>query len=293
MADAYGIRGGGEPLFFFYDCEATGLRVGRDVIIEVAAVLHTKDLRHSVRGSQEFSSLCRSSKELHPKAQQLTGLTKHDLRHEPKVKDVLHSFFDWISRTVDDVSKMEEKVYTPVLAAHSGHRLDFPLLFTAVRKLKLQREFDSLNLHYADTFSVFRHADVAEKNKLEKFGLKDVYTAFFGNAMDGHRALVDARALCRIFSEAAPAVELVAILKQYIQSREGAEIVREQIRHFRDANIKVPKAIELLQKKITYEDLQMQSQISEASFSRYLKEKCGISDPEEELLEHFKGLRLD
>lgn len=298
MASGFGISGGGEPLFFFYDCEATGLHVGWDVIIEVAAVLYTKDLDPGLRELHEFSSLCRSSKVLHPEAELLTGLTKEALKNEPKVRDVLNWFFDWIKETVKKVSTLEGRAYIPVLAAHGGHMLDFPLLTTAVRKIgvknpDLQRKFDKLNLHYADTLSVFKQPDVAEKNKLETFRLKDIYKALLGCPLDGHRALEDAKALHRIFSEAKPADELVTTLRNYIQSKEGKEIVRQQIRRFKDAKIKVPKAVELLQKKITYEDLQTQSQKSEESFIRFLKEKCGIADPDRELVEHFKGLSLD
>lgn len=82
-------------------------------------------------------------------------------------------------------------------------------------------------------------------------------------------------------------------LRLYIQSKEGREIARQQIRQFREANISVPKAIELLQGRITYEDLRAQSKKSEEHFIRFLKEKCGIADPDEKLLKHFNELSLD
>lgn len=240
----------------------------------------------------KFSSLCRSSKELHPEAERLTGLTKEALRNEPKVHDVLNRFFDWIKENG------KRRAYVPVLAAHGGNKLDFPMLDTAVRKIgvknpNLERKFYGLDLHYADTLSVFKQSDIARKNKLKKFGLKDLYKAFFGVSFDGHRPLEDATALHMLFSEVKPADELMTTLRLYIQSKEGREIARQQIRQFLEANISVPKAIELLQGRITYEDLRAQSKKSEEHFIQFLKEKCGIADPDEKLLKHFNELSLD
>ena len=294
MANVFGLSGRGKPLFFFYDCEATGLRIGYDRIIEVAAVLYTKGLQHRPR---EFSSLCKSGIDLSPEAEKLTGLTKYALRNEPPVHEVLEEFFDWIRETVRSVSRKEGRGYIPVLVAHGGHLLDFPMLETAVKKLgarneRLKRKFHDLNLHYADTLRVLKDPDLAEKHKLESFRLKDVYKAFFGRPIEGHRALEDAKALLKIFSEAALADEFMATLQRHIQSQEGAEIARQQIRQFKDAKIKVPKAVELLQKNITFEDVLRESQKSEESFARFLRAKCGITDPDRELLEHFEELNI-
>jgi DNA polymerase III epsilon subunit-like protein len=293
----YGISGNQKPLIFFYDCEATGWNLRDDVIIEVAAVLYTKDLRDPT--PLEFSSLCRTSKELHPEVQELTGLTMADLRNEPKVSDVLESLFDWMKETVKNVSRKERRDCIPVLAAHSGHKLDFPMLKKAVfkkpgkRNQHLIRKFQDLNLHYADTFSVFKQSGVAEKHKLEKLGVKNIYETFFGSPLEGHRARADAVALRRIFSEAPPADELMDILRCYIQSDKGTEIARKQIRQFRSANIAVPKAMELLQKGIKYEDLQRESQKPGGSFSQFLNDKCSMDDPDGELQKHFSELSLN
>lgn len=291
---AYGISGDGEPLFFFYDCEATGLRVGLDVIIEVAAVVHTQG------GRQEFASLCKSSRELHPEVQVLTGLTKHDLRNKPSLGKVLHRLFDWIKQTVESVGESEKKAYIPVLAAHGGGLLDFPMLFIAVKKIgardpTLQGKFDQLNLHYVDTIRPFKAPDGAKFTggvRLEKFGLQDLHKTYFGDMVDGHRALADAKALYRIFSDTPAAKGLINELNEYIQTKEGTEFVKMQIRKFKGA-IRAPQVLQLLHKRITYEDFKTEFDKSEDGFAQFLKEKCDIAEPDKELLDHFRGLSLD
>lgn len=259
MAQAFGISCAGEPLFFFYDCETTGLTVGYDVIIEVAAVLYTKDLQRGLAGPQEFASLCSCDKALSPKTKELTGLTDADLRGKPKVKDVLHRLFDWIKETVETASANGKTVYFPVLVAHSGRLLDFPMLFTAVQNNAttdpaLQIKFDALNLHYGDTFSVFKHFVLVGKHKeLKKLGLKDIHNTYFADSMDGHRAMKDAKTLRMIFSDAPPAAEFMATLRDYLQTKRGIEIMKAEAQKFKISGVPTPQAIELLQKGTTYE----------------------------------------
>ena len=104
----------GSPQFFFYDCEATGLDVDNDRIIEVAAVLYTKNLPLSQtevqeltkEGSGHFTSLCHCTRELHPVAAAMVGITLADLRHEPPLHTVLDKFFDWIKNRVNVAEKL-------------------------------------------------------------------------------------------------------------------------------------------------------------------------------------------
>lgn len=273
---AFGIDGGGEPLYFFYDCEATGLHVGKDNIIEVAAVVYTKRLRNRIHPQdQEFTSLCYCARELSPEAQRLTGLTQRDLRREPKLGEVLNRFFDWVHEIVERVGEREQKCYVPVLAAHSGSKLDFPMLFHAVKMIgsqprnrSLKTKFEELDLHYVDTFSVFKElSGTGDYPELEKLGVHDIYKTYFGDSGDGHRALEDAKALCKVFSEAPKESEFMATLRKYVKSKEGEEFTKEQIRKFYKVDVKVPKVIELLQKEIDYEDFVKQIRKSEKNFS--------------------------
>lgn len=260
MAQAFGVSCGDEPLFFFYDCETTGLTVGYDLIIEVAAVLYTNNLQHGSAGPQEFASLCSCDRALSSKTKELTGLTDADLRGKPSLNDVLHRLFDWLRETIRSVNTSEKKVYFPVLAAHSGRLLDFPMLFTAVRKNgatdpSLQRKFDELNLHYGDTFSVFKHFVLGGKCKeLKKLGLKDIYSTYFADAVDDHRAMRDAKTLRRIFSDSPPAAEFMATLRDFLQTKRGIEITKSETPKFKSAGVPIPQAIELLHKGISYEE---------------------------------------
>ena len=261
MAQVFGVSCPGEPLFFFYDCETTGLTVGYDVIIEVAAVLYTKDLQHatSLTGPEEFASLCSCERALSGKTKELTGLTDADLRGKPSVKDVLHRLFDWIKETVETVSAREKTNFFPVLAAHSGRLLDFPMLFTAVRTNEskdpsLQAKFNALNLHYGDTFSVFKHFVLEGKCKeLKKLGLKDIHGTYFANSLADHRAMGDAKKLRRIFSDSPPSAQFMATLKEYLQTKRGIETTRAEAQKFKRAGVTIPQAVKLLHNGITYE----------------------------------------
>ncbi len=289
---AYGIEGGGVPLYFFYDCETTGLKIGYDGIIEIAAVVYTKNLRRRVH-HPELHSLCYTDRELTPEAKRLTGLTNRDLEGQPRLKDVLHNFFDWIRETVQEVSERERGNYVPVLAAHSGPRLDFPMLFKAVERIgarnrSLQRKFDTLNLHYADTFSVFKKLQSTRMYgpQLQKLGAHDIYLAYFPPSAHAHRALDDAKSLCKIFSESCPAAVFMEKLETYIQSKDGLDFTREQICKFLqikcgDENFfKVFEVIDLLHKDITFEDLENEYRRSERHLRRFLAEECGFTDRE-------------
>lgn len=293
----YGTSGGEEPLFFFYDCEATTWDLREAVIIEVGATIHTGNLRHppSLR-RLEYESLCRSSKELHPEVEELTGLTRDMLRRERPVRDVLSEFFDWIERSVMEAGKRERRRFVPVLVAHSGFKLDFPALQKAVGKIGvrdswLKEKFEALNLHYVDSMGAVRDLHNSGRRSFDKFGVKDIYKVLFEEEPGrSHRALDDARALCKIFTEADESEELMSQLRKYIQSRESGIIIKGQIRKFQDTGIPIPQAIKLLQRCIGYEYLKEKAgSLSEEEFIRHLKEQCGMENPERGWIEHFQG----
>lgn len=256
---AFGVCCHGKPLFFFYDCETTGPKIEDDAIVEVAAVLYTKNLQRGFSGPQEFTSLVSCDRALSSKTKELTGLTDADLRGKPSLKCVLHGLFDWIKETVQSVSTRERRPYFPVLAAHSGRFLDFPMLFIAVRNHEatdpsLQRKFDRLNLHYGDTFSVFKHFDLSgECPELTKLGLKNIYSTYFADPVDNHRAMADAKMLHRIFSDSPRTAEFMATLGDFLQTKTGIEITQSETPKFKRAHVNYFHAIELLQRGITYQ----------------------------------------
>ena len=296
---AFGDAIPGEPLFIFYDCETTGLKIGWDRIIEIGAVVHPG---HKV-SHRSFDRLCCSTREICPEAQALTGLTDDDLKGKPSVKDVLYEFFDWINQTVREVREREGKAHVPVLAAHSGSQFDFPMLFEAVggigrrgRDNALQRKFNALSLHYVDTFVVLRTLKSSGMCELQKLGLTDIYKAYFGDRAGAHRALNDAKDLCKIFTESPQAGMFMSMLREFIQSKDGLEITKTQVNCFLQFNklvFKPCEATKLLERGLTYEDFVEKSRESYDLFCSFIRD-CGITEPSliEDTARGFKYGRL-
>ena len=287
------------PLYFFYDSETTDRDVKVDKIIEVAAVIHLATLKPGARrelrrsDSHEFSSLCFCDRELGEIPQQLIGLTKDDLKNEPPLEEVLNSFFEWIETSIATASKLDREDYIPVLVAHSGNILDFPMLLKEVdRSPSLSRQFKHLNIRFVDTFYVFKDLKRNKPTyrvKLESLSMQNIYNAYFPFPYEGHRALPDARALCKIFSDAPPANEM-AVFQKYTQNRDELSILEEQIKKFREASISPPKAADILAKGITYEKIVGEYQRSPRNFRMFLRSECGIGNPRPELIQHFRSM---
>ena len=288
----------GSPLYFFYDCEATGNVIEEDRIIEVAAVLYTKSLVLSpgkiedlVRSGDHFQSLCHCTKEILPVVEKLIKLTLADLRGEPLLSTVLDQFFDWIKEKVTKVEEATRRKYTPVLVAHSGNVLDYPLLMLELDRLgqrSLTEKYKSLNLHFVDTFSMCKHMQARSHpllRGLERFGLGSLYKFFFPyDPFDAHRALADARILLKIFTDS----PLASIIDVQLQDAIQSEATTRELWKLRKAGIFSPtKEKELLKKGITVETLEAKRRVSVAGLRLYLRE-IGINKPGPVLKEHFK-----
>ena len=134
----------GSPLYFFYDCEATNGDIENDRIIEIAAVLYTKNLEHRLQhgkitelvcSNDHYQSLCYCTRAINPVVAPLIHLTLADLRNQPSIATVLDGFFEWIVEKVHHVEMLTHNTYTPVLVAHSGNRLDYPLLLAELDRI--------------------------------------------------------------------------------------------------------------------------------------------------------------
>ena len=222
-------------------------------------------------------------------------ITLDHLKGAPKPEDVLISFYDWIEDTVRIAEQRSRGKYTPVLVAHSGNRLDYPLLFKEIVLAcshTLTQKFKDLNLHYTDSHSAIRHQ--ARKDRfyqdLPGLGVKDLHKAFLGKSYDGHRALPDAEALHNIFTKCGVAKQgaLFGEIRRFVLTKERVEFTIEQIPKFMTAHINPAKAEELLMKEITYEKMLQEYKHSPGNFQRYLREQCTIKRPKQELLDHFK-----
>ncbi len=180
---------GKKPLYIFYDCETTGRDVETDKIVEIAAVVHLASLKSETNrqfkrnASHEFVSLCFCDKELCEIAQELTGLTKKDLQDEPPLEEVLRRFFVWISEVISTTDRLERTEHAPVLVAHSGNRLDFPLIVKETDKFPfLLEKFQQLNIRFVDTFQVFKdlkRSKASYRMQLESLSMENMYKEYF------------------------------------------------------------------------------------------------------------------
>ncbi len=285
------------PLYFFYDSEATDRDVKVDKIIEVAAIVHTNTLTPRAKreltrsASHEFSSLCFCDRELGEVPQKLIGLTKKDLKDEPPLEEVLKRFFEWMEESIATANRLDHEEYTPVLVAHSGNMLDFPLLLQEVdRSPLLNKKYSKLNIRFVDTFYVFKHLKRSMPSynyKLRNLALKNLYQTFLHEPYKGHRALADARALCQIFTEGEPAKD-IGVFKKYTLDRKEMTAVEEDTQKFKKASIYAGKSADLLAKGITYDTLVRQYQRSPMSFQAYLRSTCGIN-PKPEVIQYFRA----
>ena len=299
---AYATPVQGNPLYIFYDCEATGRNPKEDRIIEIGAVVCTQGLDPGTAGvlqqddRRTFTSLCYCTHPIDPEAAKILTITLDHLKGAPKPKDVLTSFCDWIEETVRTAEQRSSSKYMPVLVAHSGNRLDYPLLFKEIElasSYTLTQKFKDLNLHYTDSYSAIRQQARTDREfyqDIPGLGVKDLHKAFLGKSYEGHRALPDAEALHNIFTKCGISKQMALFeeIHRFILTKERVEYTIEQIPMFLKAHINPAKAEELLMKGITYETMQQEYRRSPAYFVRYLRTKCGIKRPKQELLDHFK-----
>ena len=296
----YNCRLRGNPLYFFYDCEATGRNAEDDQIIEIGAVVCTYDLSPrtaralDAQDKGQFTSLCHCTHPIDPEAAKVVPITLRDLVDAPKLKQVLISFCDWIKERVGIAERSDYATFTPVLVAHSGNLLDYPLIFNEIKRTSshaLKHKFESLDLHYTDSHSAVRQ--LARSNQFYRSlpgkGVKDLHQGLLYKPYVGHRALRDAQALHDIFTKCdrEKHLELFGEIRKFIQNKRGVEFNREQMPKFREASITAAKAEELLMKGITYNKISEEYRYFPHTFTRYLADTCGITKPKQELLDHF------
>jgi len=82
------------PLYFFYDCEGSGGSSTEAAIIQVAAVLYTKNLSLTERkaanlSEEHFTSLCYTDKRPQLFVSLMTGITQEQLDEAPRLATVL------------------------------------------------------------------------------------------------------------------------------------------------------------------------------------------------------------
>ena len=296
----------GSPVYFFYDCETTGLDTKEDRIIELAAVLDTLHLPpgapHPLGKDDSFTSLCYCTKELSSNSAEMVGLTLADLKYEPKLSDVLEAFFTWIERKVSEVERKSRTKCTPVLAAHSGTRLDFPVLFAELERInrspldksssQIVRRFHSLNLNFVDTFFVCKKLEGNPIFKrCESLSVKAIYNHFFPcNPYGDHRALSDAKALNKVFTES-PLSSKFDVLREMVKSTDVAYLKWKQF-EMKRAGIHRKKAEVLVRQRIYLQDMEKEYKKSPRTFKHFLRQTVDIKYPSDELMEYFSNLTI-
>lgn len=283
-------------LHIFYDCEATGLEVECDQIIEVAAVVSSVSSRDNPSsGVETFQSLCYTDRDISPEATAMTGLENRHLRHEPHLPEVLQRLLDWVGERVDQATRERGEQCTPVLVAHGGFSLDFPMLMAGVERLgggyrtvfshRLYRKMVTLNLHFGDTYTTCKH--LAKKTGsvmegIEKKGQESLYKMFFHEEYRSHRALDDARALHRLFTESS----LISCLDELIMKSPQVAYDHWKTLQLLPAGIVFGKAKGLVKSGVYLEHMQQHYKQSPLRFQHYLR-SLGINRPTPQLLIYF------
>jgi len=217
------------PLYFFYDCEGSGGSSEEAAIIQVAAVLYTKNLSLTERkaanlSEEHFMSLCYTDICPQLYVSVMTGISREQLDEAPRLATVLEKFFTWIKKTLSRVEDRTKKQHFPVLIAHKGKDYDFPLLINDIKRIgsPVLDQFHELNLHFADTLVLCEwlrsNSDLVLRGSktISVYGLHKMF--FPDEEYEEHMALKDTKALCKIFTDS-PLAGLVSKLR--VQTTEN------------------------------------------------------------------------
>jgi DNA polymerase III epsilon subunit family exonuclease len=156
--------------YVVFDTETTGTDVGRDEVVELAAVRVRQG-----RPAETFHTLVRSRRPVPPGATAIHGYTDRDLEGQPRLEEVWPHFRAFAG---DDL-----------LVAHNGHRFDVPLL------RRLTDGCGGLEgLSFLDTLPLARSLFPVGSLRLENLAAK-----FGVDRGRGHRALDDCLCLAGVF----------------------------------------------------------------------------------------------
>ncbi|KAJ7361960.1 hypothetical protein OS493_014608 [Desmophyllum pertusum] len=150
------------PLYFLYDCEATGGLVYEDHIVEIAAVLQPLPFNLQTKLPTNFQSLVNTSKRIAAPVLRKCGINQTDLLNQPKLSEVL-----------------------PNTSAHNGFVYDFPLLFAEVdRRYPLLTNKLFSHICFGDTLANLQTLTKQGKvplQKKQKLGMPALHELYFPN----------------------------------------------------------------------------------------------------------------
>ena len=159
----------------FYDTETTGVRPGKDRVIEIAAY----DPGNSPGQEKSFCTLTNPACPIPPDSTAISGITDEMVASAPPIREALTSFLEFCSGDV-------------VLIAHNNDAFD---------KLFLEAEFQRAGLEMPQwTFIDSLKWSRKYRSDLPKHSLQFLREAYGISANQAHRALDDCIVLQQIFS---------------------------------------------------------------------------------------------
>lgn len=176
----------------YYDTETTGVKAGKDRIVEIAAFSPTDD--------RKFCTLINPECPIPADSTEITGITDEMVKGAPLIKEALSQFVDFCAGEV-------------VLIAHNNDTFD---------KLFLEAEFERAGLLipkwiYIDSLKWARKY----RNDLPRHSLQFLREAYGIEANQAHRALDDVYVLHKVFSLMIDDLEMKKVLSLLSQTPQA------------------------------------------------------------------------
>jgi DNA polymerase III subunit epsilon len=173
----------------YYDTETTGIKPGKDRIVEIAAFDPERDLR--------FCTFTNPECPIPPEATAITHITDEMVKDAPRIKEALAAFAEFCSGEV-------------VLIAHNNDAFDKPMLEAEFLRAGLPMP----SWMFLDTLKWSRKY----RSDLPRHSLQFLREAYGIEANQAHRALDDVLVLYQIFSRMVDDLTLKQILEAMSQS---------------------------------------------------------------------------
>lgn len=157
--------------FIYYDTETTGIKIGKDRIIEIAALDPTQD--------KSFCTFTNPECPIPLESTQITHITDDMVADAPLIRDALQQFVAFCEGDV-------------VLVAHNNDGFDKPMLEAEFRRANLEMP----NWVFVDSLKWARKY----RNDLPRHSLQVLRESYGLPANQAHRALDDVIILHQIFS---------------------------------------------------------------------------------------------
>ncbi|HSX11591.1 MAG TPA: DUF3820 family protein [Chlamydiales bacterium] len=175
----------------YYDTETTGVKPGKDRIVEIAAFDPQRERR--------FCTFTNPECPIPSDASAITGITDEMVKEAPLIKEALSSFAEFCSGDV-------------VLIAHNNDAFD---------KLFLESEFERAGLPMPKwTFIDSLKWSRKYRNDLPRHSLQSLREVYGIEANQAHRALDDCIVLHQIFSRMVDDLEMKTVLSLLSQTSQ-------------------------------------------------------------------------